>query len=121
MCRLGPNKLLVLYPPTEIHLSEELLSRATRCVLTQLRSDNCFLLRNYLFKIKRADDEICPECCISIDFVAHLFQCPTHPTSLTRIDLWKRPVEVADFLSSFPAFSHLPGVPHGLIPFLRFH
>ena len=63
MCRLGPNKLLGRYPPTEIHPSEMMLSRATRCVLTQLRSDYCFLLRTYLFTIKRPDDQICPVSC----------------------------------------------------------
>jgi hypothetical protein len=74
------------------------------------------LLQTYLITIKRANDQICPECRVDNDSVSHVFQCPTHPTRLTKIDLWKRPVEVANFLSNLAAFSHLPRIPHSLPP-----
>jgi hypothetical protein len=35
-------------------------------------------------------------------------------TSLTRMDLWKRPVKVVRFLSNLTAFSHLSRIPHPL-------
>ena len=34
----------------------------------------------------------------------HVFECPAHPTDLIPLDLWTRPVTVADFLRTLPFF-----------------
>jgi hypothetical protein len=102
-----PNKVLGTRPP-DIHPSEESLPRICRTTLSQLRSDYCSSLNSYQFFINAINDDECPECNISPHSTSHLFSCPSHPTTLTVLDLWYKPVQAAAFLSGFPAFSHLP-------------
>ena len=40
--------------------------------------------------------------------VAHLFNCPTHPTDLAPEDMWTAPFQVAQFLAGLAQFSDLP-------------
>merc|ERR1712212_1070345 len=51
---------------------------------------------------------LCPSCRGAPHTTAHLFSCPSHPTSLTVRDLWDRPCAVAEFLPSLPFPFTLP-------------
>jgi hypothetical protein len=41
----------------------------------------------------------------------HLFKCPTSPTNLTFLDLWKRSLDMANYLRTLDSFNHLPPNP----------
>jgi hypothetical protein len=122
-CRaFAPNKLLGQHPP-DINPEEETLSRPYRCTLSQLRSDECHRLKDYLHKIGKAADDICPECGVASQTVRHLFKCPAFPTNLTIYDVWTHPPDAAIFISGLPSFAHyLPLVaPFSLLLSLRSH
>ena len=70
-------------------------------------SENFFF---YQHRIGKINHDLCPECLIGHASTSHLFDCPAHPTQLNPADLWMRPWEVATFLTTLPAFSHLPAV-----------
>ena len=93
----APNRVLETLPPP-IHDSEKTLPRTTRCTLSQLRSGWSIMLQTYNARIQEGVSDICPDCHTSPHTTSHLFTCPAHPTTLTPIDLWHRPVEVAHFL-----------------------
>jgi hypothetical protein len=101
-------------PP--IDPSEKTLPRRTRTTLNQLRSTYCNCLRTFQARIGTAPDDLCPACQGTPHTTRHLFSCPLFPTKLTIYDLWKRPREVADFLRTQPAFSHLPPNPRIVVP-----
>jgi hypothetical protein len=101
------NPLLGRIPPP-VSASEQRLTRPFRTVLRRLRSTHCSLLMSYKFKIKAATDDLCPQCQSASQSVLHLFQCPAFPTSLTPIDLWSHPVDIARYLVTLPAFRSLP-------------
>ena len=106
----APNKLLGVHPP-DINPEEETLSRPHRCVLTQLRADECHRLKSYMHAIGKSTDDLCPECGLTSQSVSHLFECPSFPTVLTIRDLWSHPWDSAVFISSLPSFvGHLPPV-----------
>ena len=104
---LGPNRVLGVRPPL-LSKHEKHLPKPTRSTLAQLRSGHCVRLKDYQFRLGKADDELCPECGQEPQTSSHLFNCPTHPTNLTASDLWEKPWDVAVHLSSLQSFNHLP-------------
>jgi hypothetical protein len=105
--RRKPNRVLST-PPPEIHPSESELPRRHRTVLSQLRSDWCKDLKSYQKLIRKAPDDLCPECGMAPQFTQHLFSCPSTPTLLSKSDLWERHREAVYFVSSLAFFSYLP-------------
>ena len=114
---LGPHPILGITPPP-IHYSERSLHRHWRSTLSQLRAGFSVCLNTYLNRIGRAPFGTCGECLFQRHTSSHLFKCPAVPTSMTFRDLWDRPCDVAMFLQSLSAFSHLPrlGPPPPLPP-----
>jgi hypothetical protein len=110
ICAAGPNVVLGRHPP-KFNPEELTLSRAHRCAIRQLKSGYCHRLNTYLHSIGKAVNDLCPECGIASHTTAHIFQCRSFPTDLILDDLWLKPREVAQFLSSLPFFiRHLPPV-----------
>ena len=105
-----PNRVL-MGPPPEIDPSEELLPRAFRSTLAQLRSGFCRYLNSYSFRIGTSDSNLCPDCGTSEHSTPHIFSCPSHPTDLSPVDLWVAPLEVAAFIAPIPCFQDLPPLP----------
>ena len=100
------NRVLGTLAP-DVADEEEELPRKTRRTLAQLRSGECIALNSYQHKIGVADTPMCP-CCRSEEHTTeHIFRCPSHRTDHEPIDLWRSPVEVADFLRTLP-FMDLP-------------
>ena len=94
-------------PAPDVSYREEELPRKTRRTLAQLRSGESISLNSYKHKIGLADSPLCP-CCRSEEHTTeHIFRCPSHATSYSPIDLWRHPVEVADYLRTLP-FMDLP-------------
>ena len=91
----------------EVDPEEINLPRVARTTLAQLRSGYCSGLNTFLHRIDRAPSEMCPCCRQAEHTTPHLFDCPEHPTELTPLDLWQRPGEAADFLSTWPCFDRL--------------
>jgi hypothetical protein len=107
------NKVLDSHPPP-VDPSELELDRTTRATLSQLRSGYCRRLLDYQKRIGKAPSDRCPECGRAQHTVEHLFKCRSHPTDLRPVDLWARPREVADYLTTTPSFSDLSlGPPRG--------
>ena len=104
---LTPNRVLGTRPPL-VSPSEKFLPRLTRSTLSQLRSGLCARLKDFQHRIGRADDENCPDCLVATQDTAHLFECPSFPSSLSPSDLWERPWNAAAFLQTTPSFSFLP-------------
>ena len=104
---LDNNRVLGSKPP-EINQQEKLLPRVYRSTLSQLRSGYCLGLKDYQLEIKKATDDRCPDCLILPQTSFHIFNCPANPTNLSTSDLWRRPREVAEFLSTISSFSYLP-------------
>ena len=101
---LQPNKVLNSRPPL-VSTDEQSLPRAYRTTLSRLRSGYCPALNNYQASIDTSTTDRCPSCSLAAHTTAHLFSCPEHPTTLEPLDLWRRPVEVADFVAGLPGFS----------------
>ena len=75
----------------EVDEEEESLPRGARTTLAQLRSGYCSSLNDFRHRIDLAPSPLCP-CCRREEYtVRHLFQCDSHPTTLTLVDLWRRP------------------------------
>jgi hypothetical protein len=108
--RQGPNRVLQ-GPAPAISASEQKLPLLAHSTLAQLRDDRCCKLKTYLYFIKKANDDLCPECQTEAYSVNHIFRCPAYPTSLRPIDLWKNPITAARFLRTVPSFSDLPSLP----------
>ena len=104
---LGVNRVLQAQAP-QVDSSERRLPRPTRAALCQLRSGHCSRLSDYQFRIGRVDSPECSECHQFPASSSHIFECPSHPTSLGTRDLWEKPYEVASFLSNHPSFADLP-------------
>ena len=107
--RLGSSRVLNGAPP-QVDKSEVLLPRLVRSTLSQLRSGFCARLKDYQFRIKKADNDVCPECNAASHTTAHLFDCQAHPTNLVVESLWSDPWGVANFLPQLPSFQFLPDV-----------
>ena len=93
------NAVLGRHPPDiDLEARERNLSRNARTCLSQLRSGYCKLLNSYLSRIDPNIQDECPQCHESPHDTKHLFNCRANPTTLTTIDLWERPTDVAQFL-----------------------
>ena len=77
-----PSRVLGAAPP-RVDPSERSLPRHHRTTLAQLRSGHCSRLRSYQHRIGVAESAACPECDTAPHTVHHLFECPSHPTTLT--------------------------------------
>jgi hypothetical protein len=84
------NVLLGGRPPP-INKEESNLSRFQRTTLCQLRSGYCRLLNSYRHRLDPNTPDSCTDCGASPHDVPHLFNCPSHPTTLTPEDLWENP------------------------------
>ena len=89
--------------PPEVHRTEQSLSRKIRRTLAQLRAMKSPLLKEYLSNIGAEDNPLCPLCGQESHNTAHLFRCQSIPTDLVPIDLWHRPVLVAELLGEWQA------------------
>ena len=94
--------------PPKIHRSETTLPRPYRALLSQLRSGHSVHPQSYFHWIGKATSPLCPLSDYFDDSVSHLFGCPAFRMSLIPDDFWRRPVLVAEFLSTHPSFSSLP-------------
>ena len=97
----GTNRILGTRAPA-IDPTEKELPRKTRRTLAQMRSGFCIALNDYRHRIGQSDTPICPCCRQDEHTVQHVFGCSEHPTNLQPMDLWLRPVDVAEFLESLP-------------------
>uniref|UniRef100_A0A1I8FT52 Membrane-associated protein n=1 Tax=Macrostomum lignano TaxID=282301 RepID=A0A1I8FT52_9PLAT len=86
---LPPRPLLRSAPP-EVDRSESWLNRAQRTHLAQVRD------------LHRIDPvpSICLRCHAAEDTSLHLFDCPSAPTGLAFLDLWRRPAEAINHIES---------------------
>ena len=95
------NKVFAARPP-EINPNEATLPRLTRSALAQLRSGDSRRLNSYLHRLNPAIPNVCSVCNMGPHDTAHLFNCPEKPIPFQPIDLWLRPIEVAQALQLDP-------------------
>ena len=88
--------------PPPINDEETQLARRQRATLSQLRSGHCKLLYSYKKRLKLTESSSCPDCGIVPQYIPHLF-CTAHPTYLSPVNLWDKPVRTIRKLS----FIHL--------------
>ena len=94
-------------PAPEVSEEETSLPRGARTTLAQLRSGYCSSLNTFKHRTNLSPSAVCP-CCRQADHTTqHIFECPEHPTNLVPLDLWQRPGEVAEFLSTWQCFERL--------------
>ena len=106
-----PHNRVLAVPAPPISEEEQSLPRPFRSALSQLRSGFSPALMSYREEVGWSPDALCPWCRGAPHTTVHLFNCPSHPTSLTARDLWDRPRSVAEFLSSLPHPFSLPALP----------
>ena len=106
----APNRVLAAPDPL-VSEEERELPRVYRTTLAQLRSGFSPALNSYRERVGRSPDDLCPLCRASPHTTAHLFSCPSRPTSLTVRDLWDRPCAVAELLPSLGLPMMLPPIP----------
>ena len=94
-------------PAPEVGEEEVSLSRGARTTLAQLRSGYCSNLNTFKHRIGLTPSALCPSCRQAGHTTRHIFECLEHPTDLVPLDLWRRPGEVAEFLSSWQCFDRL--------------
>ena len=92
-----PNAVTGDKPPP-VHQSEASLSRKVRSGLARLRSGFSRMLQSYRHRLDETVADSCPDCNSPNHTVHHLFNCPSHPTTLTILDLWHNPAQAASFL-----------------------
>ena len=97
----NPSKLLG-EPPPAVAKEEEVLSRETRCKLSQLRSGYSTILQNCKHRVDTDITDECPLCQGSPHNTEHLFNCPANPTLLKITSLWDDPKSAAEFLNLEP-------------------
>src|SRR5207245_2006861 len=99
---LPENKILGHQAP-EIHHTEELLPRKTRCTLSQLRTNKSPFLLSYKHKINPTlyPSSLCPLCKNFEHNTSHLFNCTHIPTTLIPLDLWNAPRRVTELLEAW--------------------
>ena len=66
--------------------------------------------KDFQFRIKKVNDDVCPECHAAPHTTGHIFDCQAFPTTLTTTSLWTDPWGVAQFLHQVPSFQFLPEV-----------
>ena len=98
----NPSKLLG-EPPPAVAKEAEVLSRETRCKLSQLRSGYSTILQNYKHRVDTDIPDECPLCQGSLHNTKHLFKCPTNPTPLKTTSLWEDPKSATEFLNLEPS------------------
>ena len=54
---------------------------------------NCKLLNFYKKRLKQTDSSSYPDCEMDPQDVLYLFDCTAHPTDLSHVNLWDRPVK----------------------------
>jgi len=104
-----PNKVINL-PAPEINKHEEKLSRETRRILAQLRTNKSpvlFWYRNMIDPTNYPSD-LCILCKSAIHDSFHLFNCPKLYSSKTPISLWNDPEYVVSLLSRWRLMGGLP-------------
>ena len=101
-----PNRVLSRAAP-DVDEGEVNLPRAARTTLAQLRSGYCSALNTFKERINVTPSALCPCCRLEDHTTQHIFECPDNPTDLTPLDLWQRPGEVVDFLSTWECFDRL--------------
>ena len=84
-------------PP--INDEETHLSRRQRATISQLGSGNCELLYSYKKRLKLTESSSSSDCGIYPQDVPHLFNCTAHPTDLSPVNLWDKPVKTIRELS----------------------
>ena len=72
----------------KLHLSR----RRQRATQSQLRFGHCKLLYSYDKRLKLTDSSSYPDCGTDPQDVPHLFSCTAHPTNLSHVNLWDKPV-----------------------------
>lgn len=90
---VGPNPKLVGFGPN--------LARKQTLFPLQYITKYIALQYNTLQYQSRINNNVvnsCPSCGTSPHDAGHIFSCRNNPTDLEVIDLWLRPVEVANFL-----------------------
>ena len=95
-----PHPLINRQAP-DVSSTEQQLPRETRRTLAQLRARKSPMLRSYLHNIGREDSPTCPLCHAADHTTEHLFTCRRIQTTLTPIDLWIKPTEVASLLKEW--------------------
>jgi hypothetical protein len=93
-----PSAVLGTRPPVVNAKEEQLLPRATRRTLTQLRSGYSNHLMTYRARLDLTLSPSCPLCLTAPHTTPHLFNCPSNPTDLPLTSLWTTPVRAAEFL-----------------------
>ena len=101
-----PNGVLSR-PAPEVDVEEVRLSRGARTTLAQLRSGYCSALNTFKNRINLIPSSLCPCCRQEEHTTQHLFECPEKPTDLTPMDLWRRPEEAVNFLSTWECFDRI--------------
>ena len=96
---MEPNRVIGGRPPL-VNKNVTLLPKIMRAKLAQLRSGFCSKLNVSAGPTRNA---------VRNQPVSnHLFNCPAHPTSLIVTDVWEKPWDVANYLTSFADFGDLP-------------
>ena len=96
--RYPNNRVLGRAPPPVNDKEESDLSRKVRATLSQLRSGFCKLWNDYNNRCNINIPNICPNCSQTPHNTAHLFNCPSKPSTLTMESLWYNPKLAAEFL-----------------------
>src|SRR5207245_6113698 len=96
---LPENKILGHQAP-EIHHSEELLPRKTRCTLSQVRANKSPFLLSYKHKINTTLYPS-PLCKNHEHNTSHLFNCTHTLTTLTPLDFRNAPRSATELLQSW--------------------
>ena len=96
------NKILRTHPP-QVSSTEENLPRHTRRTLAQLRTNKSPFLLSYLHKIDASThpSPLCPLCRTHGHTTQHLFSCPQISATLSALDLWRDPSNVAALLDDW--------------------
>ena len=99
------DNLVINKIPLNINTNEQTLPRKVRRTLAQLRTGKSPFLNNYKHS-RKIDPKVnitsnCPLCQLSEHNVQHLFTCTKLPTTLSLLDLWNNPVEVAALLEAW--------------------
>ena len=102
----SPNRVLGGAAP-DVDVAETSLPRGARTTLAQLRSGFCSSLEDFKHRIGLSPSPLCPCCRQEEHTVRHLFQCDSHPTTLTPVDLWQRPETALEFLRNWPCFERI--------------
>ena len=84
------------------HSSEQQLCREARRTLAQLSAENTHFSRNICTLVKQPSIQGVPYAAIENNPV-HIFECPSIPTDLTPVDLWRRPTQAADLVGEWRA------------------